>query len=182
MPLTLPAVELRLQFAAIERILGDQVFTQEGRRYVHGSKTAKCNFAYLEKPRVQGQGGRLLIHARFTGRSAANLFGQCVGLGDAFDLTISATPVYRDGNVGLKDVTVTSDKKIGFYIRRVCTVMASSLARDFRYPFGGEARKILEDPGSRPEYKRDLKEFNVTDVRVGDDAVVFAIDFQLTIR
>ncbi len=176
------AVELHLQFGALERMLADQAFTQEGRRYVRGSKTARCNFAYLERPRVQSKAGRLAIHERFTGRSAANLLGQCVGLGDAFDLTITATPQYRDGNIGLRDVTVTSDSRTGFYIRRVCGVMAASLGRDFRYPIDPAAQKLLEDPGNQPAYHRDLRHFNVTGIRVTDDALVLVLDFQLTIR
>jgi hypothetical protein len=176
------AVELHVKFGALERMLSDQLFTQEGRRYVRGSKTAKCNFAYLEKAHVQSNAGRLLIHARFTGRSAANLLGQCVGLGDAFDLTITATPHYRDGNLGMRDVTVTSDSKNGFYIRRVCEAMAASLVRDFRYPLDPVAQKMLEDPGSQPAYQRELKHFNVTEIRVTEDALVLVLDFQLTIR
>ena len=54
------AVELHIQFGALERMLTEQVFSQEGRRYVHGSKDNKCNFAYLEKPQVRGEGGRFL--------------------------------------------------------------------------------------------------------------------------
>ncbi len=177
-----PAVELHLQYGALERLLGEQVFTQEGRRYVRGSKTAKCNFAYLEKPRVQGEGGRLRIHARFTGRSAMNLLGQCVGLGDAFDLTINATPQYRDGFISLRDVQVSSDRKTGFYIRRVCAALSASLARDFRYPIAAEAQKALEDPGARPQYKRELRNFAVPEIRVTADALVLVVDFQLTIK
>ena len=176
------AVELHLQYGAVERMLADQVFTQDGRCYVHGSPRAKCSFAYLEKPRVQGSAGRLVIHARFTGRSAANLLGQCVGLGDAFDLTITATPQYRDGNIGLKDVSVASDRKNGFYIRRVCAVMQTSLGRDFRYPLNPMAQKLLADPGGQAPYKRELRKFNVTEIRVTDDALVLVLDFELTIR
>ena len=176
------AVELHLQFGALERILADQVFTQEGRRYVHGSQGAKCNFAYLEKPRVHATAGRLVIHARFTGRSAANFLGQCVGLGDAFDLTITATPHYHDGHIGLKDIEVSSDSRTGFYIRRVCAGMKTSLGRDFRYPIDPAAQKLLEDPDSQPSYKRELRHFKVTEIRVTDDALVLVIDFELTVR
>lgn len=176
------AVELHLQFGALERMLADQLFTQEGRRYVHGNQKTRCNFAYLEHPRIQGDAGRLRIHAQFTGRSAMNVFGQCVGLGDAFDLTILATPQFRDGNIGLKDVTVASDGKTSFYIRRVCAAIAASLGRDFRYPMASETQKLLEDPGVHPGYKRDLRNFTVPEIRVTGDALVLVIDFQLTIR
>lgn len=176
------AVELHLQFGALERMLAEQLFTQEGRRYVRGSQKARCNFAYLERPRMQGDSGRLRIHAKFTGRSAMNVFGQCVGMGDAFDLTILAMPQFRDGNIGLKDVTVASDGKTSFYIRRVCAAIAASLGRDFRYPIASETQKLLEDPGVHPGYKRDLRDFSVPEIRVTDDALVLVIDFQLTVR
>ncbi|HEV3197836.1 MAG TPA: hypothetical protein VGZ73_08005 [Bryobacteraceae bacterium] len=176
------AVELHLQFGALERMLAEQLFTQDGRRYVHGNQKTRCNFAYLERPRIHGDAGRLRIHAEFTGRSAMNVFGQCVGMGDAFDLTILATPQFRDGNVGLKDVTVVSDGKSSFYIRRVCASIAASLGRDFHYPMASETQKLLEDPGAHPGYKRDLRNFDVTEVRVTEDALVLVIDFQLTVR
>jgi hypothetical protein len=163
-------------------MLADQVFTQEGRRYVHGSKNAKCNFAYLERPHIESQDGRLRIHAKFTGRSAMNVFVGCVGLSDAFDLTITATPQYHDGNIMLRDVVVTGDSKSGYYIKRVCGVMASSLARDFRYPLATETRRILEDPGSQPQYKRELKSLSVPEIRVTGDALVLVLDFELTVK
>jgi hypothetical protein len=162
-------------------MLADSVFTQEGRRYF-GKRNSKCNFAYLEKPRVDGNAGRLVIHARFSGRSAANFLGQCVGLGDAFDLTITATPQYHEGNIVLKDVAVASDNKTGFYIRRVCAVMKTSLGRDFHYPINPAAQKLLEDPGSQPAYKRELRNFSVTGIRVTGDALVLVLDFELTVR
>ena len=176
------AVEMHIQFGALERMLAQQAFTQDGRRYVHNDKTNKCNFAYLEKPQVRGAEGKLIIHARFTGRSALNMFGQCVGLGDAFDLTIAATPEFRDGNIALGGVTAASDNKSGYYIRRVCPVLASSLGRDFRYPISAEFQKALEDAAILPLYPRSLRNFRVLDIRVIADALVLSLDFELTVK
>src|SRR5580658_5395242 len=139
------AVELHLQFGALERMIADAVFTQDGRRYVHNDKSNKCNFAYLEKPQIQGVNGRLRIRAKFTGRSALNVIGQCVGLGDAFVVVMLATPQYRDGNIVLQNVTAVSEGKTGIYIRKVCSVLGASLERDFKYPLAAEAKRILED-------------------------------------
>jgi hypothetical protein len=176
------AVELHIQFGALERMLAKQVFTEDGRKYVHGDRKARCNFAYLEHPRFQGADGRLRIRARFTGRSALNMFGQCVGLGDAFTVVITARPQYRDGNVGLADVSAASDGKTGFYIRRVCAALAGSLGRDFRYPLAAAAQKMLEDPGAQPGYGRELRNFRVPDIRVTADALVIDVDFELTVK
>ena len=179
---TAHAVDLKIQFGALERMLGEQVFTQDGRRYVHGTATTKCNFAYLEKPSVQGDGGKLRFRARFTGRSALNMFGQCVGLGDAFTVTITAAPIYKDGSIGLTQVTAASEDHTGFYVRNVCVALSSSLGRDFKYPIAAAAKSALEDPGPQPGYKRELRNFQVTGIRVADDALVLSLDFELTVK
>lgn len=178
----LGAVELHIQFGALERMLGEQVFTQDGRRYVHGSRTDKCNFAYLEKPQIRGQAGRLRIRARFTGRTALNVFGQCVGLGDAFDVVILARPRYNGGNIALTEVTASGDGKTGYYIRRVAEALETSLAHDFRYPIASVAQKALEDPSGQPGYRRELRNFAVPDIRVSEDALVLVLDFDLTVK
>jgi hypothetical protein len=171
------AVELHIQFGALERMLAEQAFTEEGRRYVRGDKANRCNFAYLESPKLEGEGGRLRIRAKFTGRSSVNVLGQCVGVGDAFQVVVTARPVYKDGQLRLADVVAASDGKTGFYIRRVCTGLASSLERDFRYPLESEAKRLLEDAG-----RREVRGFKVPDVRVSGDALVLAVDFELRVR
>jgi hypothetical protein len=176
------AVELHIQFGALERMLTEQVFSQEGRRYVHGSKIDKCNFAYLEKPQVRGEGGRLRMKARFTGRSALNLAGQCVGFGDAFDVVITALPVYKNGVIGLQEVKASSEGKSGYYIRRVCEAMQASLVKDFKYKLEAEAQKMLEEGGALPGYKREVRKFTAPDIRVTNDALVLQVDFELTVK
>jgi hypothetical protein len=178
----LGAVEVHLEFGALERMLSQQVFTQEGRKYVKGSAKTRCNFAYLEHPQFQGKDGRLVIRTRFSGRSSVNMLGQCVGLGDAFTVVITAVPVYREGNVALTGVTAVSEGKTGFYIRRVCMALAASLGRDFHYPLAAEAQRALENPGVQPDYRRELRQFRVPEIRVSNDALVLVVDFELTVK
>ena len=176
------AVELHLQFGALERMLAETVFTQDGRRYVYHDKSNKCNFAYLEKPQIQGADGRLRIRAKFTGRSALNLIGQCVGLGDAFIVVVTATPEYRNGNIVLQHVAAAGESKTGIYIRSVCRILGASLERDFKYPLAAEAQRILEDSSGQPGYKRELHDFQVPAIRVTGDALVIQADFALVVK
>ena len=176
------AAELELRYTALEHILAEQLFTQEGRHYVRGNRASKCQFAYLEKPHFQGADGKLRIRAKFTGRSALNMFGQCVGLGDAFTAAITAVPQYKDGNIGLGNVAAVSEDRTGYYVRRVCTALSSSLMRDFRYPIGAAAKSALEEPGAQPNYPRELRNFRVTEIRVSNDALILAVDFELTVK
>ncbi len=171
-----------MQFGALERMIAEAVFTQDGRRYVHNDKNNKCNFAYLEKPQIQGVDGHLRIRAKFTGRSALNVIGQCVGLGDAFMVVVTAVPQYRNGNIVLQNAVASSEGKTGIYIRKVCSILGASLERDFKYPLASEAKRILEDSSGQPGYKRELRNFEVPAIRVSDDALVIQADFALIVK
>jgi hypothetical protein len=171
-----------LYFSALQRILAVQVFTQDGRLYVKGSRKNKCNFAYLEKPVVAAGNGRLLIRARFSGRSAQSLFGRCLGMGDSFDVLIGAVPQYRDGSLALRDVRVDSPGRDGFYIRRVRAAMADSLTRQFKYNVSSDAKRILEEARPGSPLRQELRRFEVREIRVLGDSIVVVLDFQLAVK
>jgi hypothetical protein len=82
----------------------------------------------------------------------------------------------------MRDVIVTADNADGFFARRVCSAMAATLERDFKYPLGELARHAMEDPAALPGYPRELHEFRITDMRVSKDALDVALDFELTIK
>ena len=178
----LPASEVHIRFSALERLLAAQMFTDEGRKYVRGNRDAKCSYAWLEKPQVSGHEGKLIIRAKFTGRTAWDVFGRCVGMGDSFNIRIAATPVYRDGSVAFKDVSAAPEGTGGFYASRVSASIASSLGRDFRYSLAPEAKRALEDPGAQPQYPRQLQRFDVPSIRVTGDSLVLVLDFVISVR
>jgi len=174
--------ELQIEFSAIGKVLTQQVFTQEGRKYVRGDKKQRCNFAYLEQPQISGNSGRLGIRAHFTGRSAQNIFGRCVGLGDSFDVQIVSTPYYHDGVIALKDVRVESINKDGVYIRMVRVALAYSLANEFQYRVMDDAKRMLEAPRDPLPISHELRSFKVSEIRVTGDALVLSLDFTLTVK
>ena len=174
--------EIHLSFAALERLVATQLFSEDGRRYVRGDRNAKCNYAWLEKPRVYGESGQLVIRARFTGRTAFDVFGRCIGLGDSLDVRIAATPYFKDGYIGLKQTKASPESTAGFYARQVCVALAASLNREFRYPLASELKRSLEDAATLPEYPRTLRRFNVTRIALSDSAVVLTLDFALAVK
>jgi hypothetical protein len=95
---------------------------------------------------------------------------------------MTAVPVYKDGAIGLTKVKAGTEDHDGFYIRRVCAALSSSLGRDFKYPIAQTAKAALEDPGAQPGYKRELRDFQVTAITVTDSALVLSVDFKLTVK
>ena len=177
------AAELQIEYSAIAKVLAQQVFTQDGRKYIRGDKKQRCNFAYLENPEISGTNGRLGIRARFTGRSAQNLFGRCVGMGDSFDVQIASTPYFHDGVIGLKNVRVESINKDGVYVRLVRAALAFSLATEFQYRVADDARRLLEAPRDPQQpITQELHDFTVREIRVTPDALSLTVDFTLVVK
>ena len=186
------AAELELRYGVVEHVIAEQLFSQEGRLYVRGSKATKCKFAYLESPRVGALDGRLRVVARFSGRTALDMFGGCVGLGDSFDFTMLATPVVRNGALVLTDVKLSTPRD-SYYIRRVRQALSRSFSNDFKIEIRDQARHLLEqsaaaglNPSSNPpggsRYRRELTRFDLTGVLVQPDALVLVIDFRLVVK
>ena len=179
--------ELEIHYTAIQKILAQEVFTQDGRRYVHGNPATKCSFAYLEHPELHGDDGRLSLKARFTGRSALDVFGRCIGLGDSFDVYITALPYYHNQSIGLKDVRVEGRApqgapRTGYYVRRVCAALGDSLRRQFEYRVGDQARRILEQTAPGAVYRQELLDFSVPRLQVMPDALIVTVDFKLAVK
>jgi hypothetical protein len=175
------AADIELRFDTLDRIIAAQVFTQDGRKYVRGTPSTRCQFAYLEAPHIGTANGLLRVSARFSGRTAFDVLGGCIGLGDSFDLTIVAAPVVRDGAIGFKDVKVTTTKD-SYYIRRVRTALIQSFAKDVKIDVKDQARKILEQAREGAAYKAEMASFALTEVRVTGDALVLVIDFRLVVK
>jgi len=181
------AAELEIHYTAIQKILAQEVFTQDGRRYVRGSPAAKCSFAYLEHPELHSDKGRLSLKARFTGRSALDVFGRCIGLGDSFDVYVTAVPYYHNQAIGLRDVQVEGRARggaalSGYYVRRVCAALGDSLRKQFEYRVGDQARRILEQTAPQAPYRQELLDFSVPRIQVMPDALIVTVDFRLAVK
>src|SRR5947209_3814931 len=140
---TMPAfaADLELRYGALERLIAEQLFSQDGKRYVKGTAAAKCQYAYLEAPKIGALDGRLRVSAKFSGRSALDLIGRCMGVGDSFDLTILASPVARKGVISMENVQVSTVKD-SYYIRRVRTALTDSFGKEIKIDVRDQAKKL----------------------------------------
>jgi hypothetical protein len=173
--------ELELRYSVLERILADQIFTQEGRLYVRGNKSQRCQFAYLEHPRIGAENGLLRMTASFKGRNAMKILGNCLGPGDSFDFVLTAAPYVHNGALALKDVKVTTVKE-SYYIRRVRVALAASIAKDLRVDVKDQAKRLLEQPREKSLYQQDLHRFQLSDVRAASEGLVLVVDFRLVLK
>lgn len=176
------AVDLEIQFGVLERLIGDQAFTAEGRRYVQGNKDQHCRYAYLENPKLSGIGDRMQLKVKFTGQTALDMFGHCVGVGDSFDLTIIAKPVVdKSGEVGFESFQVMTPRD-SFYIRRVRGALVETLNKEFKLDIMAQTRKLVEAPQPVGRFQQQISGLTLGGVRVTADALVLAVDFKVTVK
>jgi hypothetical protein len=175
------AVDLEIRFGVLERLAGEQLFTAEGRRYVKGSKDQKCNYAFLENPKLSAAGDRLQLKVNFTGKTALGVLGRCVGLGDAFELTVMAKPAASNGTIAFEQFVVSTPRD-SFYIRRVRQALVETLNKNFRLDIMEQARKMIEAPQQMGRFQSEIKDLRLSGVRVAADALVLAVDFRVIVK
>jgi len=173
--------DLEIRYSALERMVAAQMFTEEGRRYVKGSQAAKCQYAYLEAPKLSATGERLRVAARFSGRSAMDLFSRCIGMGDSFDLTLTAVPVPHKGAIAFQDTQISTPKD-SYYIRRVRSALMRTFDQDFKIEIREQARRLLEQPASTAVYQQELKDLDLNAIRVTPEALVLVVAFKLIVK
>lgn len=180
---SLPAfgVDLEIRYGVLERLIGEQAFTAEGRRYVQGTKDQKCRYAFLEKPKVSAAGDRLQLKVNFTGKTALGMFGRCVGMGDAFELTITAKPVAKNGVIDFEQFVVSTPRD-SFYIRRVRAALIDTLNKNFRLDIMQQAQKMVAGTQQVGTFQQEIKDLRLSEVRVASDALVLIVSFRLIVK
>lgn len=182
LPLLAQAIELEIRFPLLEQQLANQLFTQDGKRYVKGDPKSHCNFAYLAKPRFAGRDGKLVIRATFTGRSSLDVFGKCVGFGDSFEFEVLSGLETKDGTLLLVDPRVRILSKDSFYSRQVAKALQTSIRDAVKYPIREELRKLLAAASSSSAYKISLKKLEIRSLSIQADALVVDLDTRFLVE
>ncbi|MCV2419277.1 hypothetical protein LNV47_01600 [Paucibacter sp. DJ4R-1] len=100
------AAEIVLEQTAVQRLVEQSLFNDNGRYYV---KRGACA-AYFEDPAVSLKDGRITIRSHMSGRFGAEIGGNCVGVGLASWTTASGVPSAKGTTVRLGGIRVTRSR------------------------------------------------------------------------
>lgn len=182
MPFLASAIELEIRFPLLERQLEKQLFTQDGKQYVRGNPKTRCNFAYLAKPHFSSREGKLLIQAKFTGRSSLDLFGKCVGFGDSFDFEILSGLTTKNGTLSLTNAQVKIMSRDSFYSRQVLKALQGSIGEAVKYPIRDEVRKLLMTASASSPYKITIGKLEIRSLQILPEALVLDLDTRFQVE
>jgi hypothetical protein len=110
------------------------------------------------------------------------VFGQCVDLGDSFDVLVRMRPYAEKSLLRIREVEVTSDGKRGMYARAVCKQLAATIPRVLTYDFAPDFKRALEAEQTGVPFKKKVDDLIVQAISVSKEALVLQLGLKLTIR
>ncbi|HYN27638.1 MAG TPA: hypothetical protein VES94_05005 [Burkholderiales bacterium] len=168
---------LVIESTAIEKKLREQFFTDKGRFWLNNSDA--CNQSWLESPKVTASAGRLRIGALFSGRVGASVGGQCMGGSDAFNVTASGKPFFRDGRLGVEDIRIDSLSK-EIYRPLLQAVFSSMVPKALDINLKETVVGLMA--GRTAPYEVEIKDLVATEVTADADRVNVKLQFDLRVR
>jgi hypothetical protein len=168
---------LIIENTAIEKKLREQFFTDKGRYWL--SNADVCNQSWLESPKVTASAGRLRIGVLFSGRVGASVGGQCMGGADAFNVTASGKPFFRDGRLGVEDIRIDSLSK-EIYRPLLQPVFSSMVPKALDVNLKETVVALMA--GRTAPYEVQINELIATEVSADADRVNVKFQFDLRVR
>jgi hypothetical protein len=168
---------LILENTAIEKKLREQFFTDKGRFWLNNVDA--CNHSWLESPKITASAGRLRIGVLFSGRVGASVGGQCVGGADAFNVTASGKPFFRDGRLGVEDIRIDSLSK-EIYRPLLQPVFSSMVPKALDIDLKQTVVALMA--GRTAPYEVEINELVATEVTADADRVSVKLQFDLRVR
>jgi len=168
---------LVIESTAIEKKLREQFFTDKGRYWLNN--TDACNQSWLESPKVTASAGRLRIAAFFSGRVGASVGGKCMGGADAFNVTASGKPFFRDGRLGVEDIRIDSLSK-EIYRPLLQPVFSSMVPKALDVNLKETVVALMA--GRTAPYEVQINELIATEVTADADRVNVKLQFDLRVR
>jgi len=168
---------LVIESTAIEKKLREQFFTDKGRFWINNADA--CNQSWLESPKVTALAGRLRIGVFFSGRVGASVGGQCMGGADAFNVTASGKPFFRDGRLGVEDIRIDSISK-EIYRPLLQPVFGSMVPKALDINLKETVVALMA--GRTAPYEVQINELIATEVTADADRVNVKLQFDLRVR
>lgn len=174
------AIDITMAHSAIERLIWNVLLTEGGRAYLEGTSTDECRYAFVQEPKVSGEGGRLNVQFLFSGLAAARVGERCVGPGDTFPIVVSGVPALTAGVFHFQNLRVEAPDTA--YFRLVRGLVETELDRRLRTPIQEDLGRVAATLGAPAGYSVSLDRVGLERVEVDAESLHLSLDFGLAFR
>jgi hypothetical protein len=168
------AIELNISSQSLERTLGKQLFTQNGRYYFKGKPGSAC-YAYAEDPKVTFNGDRVVVHVKAHAKLGTTLHGACLGVVLNTEGDVSVVPDAQGVSIGFRDARVehlSESRELNFFLEPFLT---SKLPQQMKVNAADLLRQLLSKSTETTGYDITLDDLKIHSMQV--QGPVLAVDF-----
>ena len=181
-PATSLAVEITLHSSAIQKLLVERAFNQNGRKYLFGRADTRCMNAYLYDPRVSIEGGRLILRSNFSGNIGQELNEDCLGLSESFPVTMTGVPFFRGGTVGLEQIEISELSGIPQFNNYITQFFEEELQRIFSHDLNREIRQLIAANKGDIPYDMEVLDLDISRIVAADEILGLWVNFHLVLK
>jgi hypothetical protein len=170
-----PAAEIVLERSAVDRLVRQSLFTDQGRYYL---QRGAC-YAYLDDPAVSLTGGRVILNANFTSFLGVMVGAQCVGVPLASKVTLSGKPAHQGGVVRLADLRIDSiaDQSTRALVQ---SGLMPRFPQAVEIDVAAALRSMLRQPNI--PYTSELERLDITALSAEGNRLGVTFDFKLSAK
>ncbi len=171
------ASEILIGRQALQTLVVDSVFKDQGRWYL---AKGKC-FAYLERPHVALEAGRVIINAHLSSRLGLTVGDSCLGAEMMSDVRVSGKLVGSGSHIEIDDIRI--DNVQDESTRQVIELLQSATGRSLPQSVSIDLLPMLK-PASVPGTDINVSATNLAIANVSTlaDAVDVQFEVKLTAR
>lgn len=169
------AAEIVLELSAVDKLVAQGLFSNAGR---YDLAKGPC-FAYLDRPSVTVQNGRVRIRSHLSARLGVVAGASCVGVAFASWTEVSGKPVPKGGSVVLADIRVdkVEDPNVRLLLE---SGLVPALPRGVELDVLKSVRSMLQSNGG--QFQATVDAFAIDSVTAADDKLSVKFDFLLVAR
>jgi hypothetical protein len=169
------AAEIVLEHSAVDKLIAQTMFTNHGR---HDLVKGPCS-AYLDRPSVVIEGGRIRIRSHLTARVGVVDGRSCVGLAIASWTVASGRPVARGGSVVLTDLRIdqVDDPNLRLLVE---SGLLAALPRAIELDMRQAVRGMLQNNSG--QFQAEVDTLVIDSVVAADDRLSIRFDFKLVAK
>ena len=170
------ASELSLGPNAIQKIVSEQLFNQQGRWYVLDN--GPCH-AFFDHPKTHLTDGRLVLKAHLSARIGLQIGDSCAGTDMAANVTISARPVGKGSSLTLEDIRFdrVDDGASRDALNAIQQLAPEALPKAFSFDLLG---RVLDKSISAVGIPVEVTRFRILATETKPEAVRITYDMTLT--
>lgn len=169
------AAEIVFEHSAVDKLLAQTMFTNNGR---HDLVKGPCS-AYLDRPSVVIEGGRIRIRSHLTARIGVVDGRSCVGLAIASWTVASGRPVARGASVVLTDLRIdqVDDPNLRLLVE---SGLLAALPRAIELDMRQAVRGMLQNNSG--QFQAEVDTLIIDSVVAADDKLSIRFDFRLVAK